>query len=773
MNSLTRLGKAPLRGRADATAGGLVVGFAYDPERPDTRLVVELWVDEHPIALARADLFRPDLLQEGLGDGCHGFVFVPPAGALRSTTTAVVRLANTDTRVGEPLTLRPGSGEALDFRGGVRWEGGTRFSGWLPRRPDEGPLEIRALVEETLVAETLTRPRFGDGLEPEPVHAFDLFLPARFADGRARLVTFVTDRGEEVPGSPVAFLAFEDGLTAHLERQPALASERARLRQFDRYFPAALPFSAIRDWARRFPAPMLPAASKKPVALLLVGTEGIDNSVRSLSGSRQPWVAGAVPTDEGLGFATEDLLEFCRQDAAESDVVVLAYAGTQFHPAALAHFAAAFAQADAPALVYADLFLKPDREKHWPLALPAFDLERLREQAYCARLFALRRDRLLGIVLEDRTSLVDLALAAAERAVAEGQPVVHIPEFLAEVPPLSQADQQAALREALARRVPDAVAEDTAGPRDLFPAVRLRRPPAPGAIDCVIPVCTWSDDLLARLRAGENRLSRFGRVILAGRGEATPRLPEAFDERIHVLTSPGPWNPGRLVEAGIAASAAPFVLVLDPAVEPPTSDVLDELLSRMVEDVAAVAPVLVATEGVIRDRGLVLGARFAPQVVSGLRTDDPSYLETNLVAHEVSALSGTCFLLRRSDFEEVGRIDHTFFGRHLWAADLCLRLRSIDRRITLTSHAFTALTGHPQVQISEKTHLYQRELELFRNKWGFVLENDPFYNPQLTADSLPFSALAWPPRNRSPRTNWPRRESASHVAKDRPSQETT
>ena len=40
-------------------------------------------------------------------------------------------------------------------------------------------------------------------------------------------------------------------------------------------------------------------------------------------------------------------------------------------------------------------------------------------------------------------------------------------------------------------------------------------------------------------------------------------------------------------------------------------------------------------------------------------------------------------------------------------------------------------------------------------RWGDVLMQDPYYNPMLSLDGLPFSALAWPARALNPRFNRP------------------
>jgi hypothetical protein len=42
---------------------------------------------------------------------------------------------------------------------------------------------------------------------------------------------------------------------------------------------------------------------------------------------------------------------------------------------------------------------------------------------------------------------------------------------------------------------------------------------------------------------------------------------------------------------------------------------------------------------------------------------------------------------------------------------------------------------------------------MLRARWGECLADDPYYNPVLSLDPVPFSGLAWPPRSMAPRTN--------------------
>ena len=52
---------------------------------------------------------------------------------------------------------------------------------------------------------------------------------------------------------------------------------------------------------------------------------------------------------------------------------------------------------------------------------------------------------------------------------------------------------------------------------------------------------------------------------------------------------------------------------------------------------------------------------------------------------------------------------------------------------------------------TERAARFERELRNLRARWLHALVDDPFYSPLLSLDSVPFAALAWPPRSLAPR----------------------
>ncbi|MEM4935377.1 MAG: glycosyltransferase, partial [Thermoplasmata archaeon] len=68
--------KRRIKGFLDGIDGQYVFGWAWDPENPEKRLEVVVYVDGVPVAEGVADLYREDLERAGIGDGRHGFRLV-------------------------------------------------------------------------------------------------------------------------------------------------------------------------------------------------------------------------------------------------------------------------------------------------------------------------------------------------------------------------------------------------------------------------------------------------------------------------------------------------------------------------------------------------------------------------------------------------------------------------------------------------------------------------------------------------------------------------
>ena len=90
-------------------------------------------------------------------------------------------------------------------------------------------------------------------------------------------------------------------------------------------------------------------------------------------------------------------------------------------------------------------------------------------------------------------------------------------------------------------------------------------------------------------------------------------------------------------------------------------------------------------------------------------------------------------MIERAKFEAVGGFDAQNLPVDLNDVDLCLRLNArgwqtiCDCRVMLAHHQSASRGGGLRLQ-----KVYRREREYFAGKWGAVIRDDPFFNPNLS-----------------------------------------
>ena len=765
------------------TEGGFA-GYAVDPDDPARRYVIDLLLDGLPLKVARADAFVAELARDGVGDACYGFAFTLPPTALADGAMAEARVANQGTPVGSPIALGGGARDSADPRpsGAVRWLGGLRFSGWC-RATAATRVIVTAVIdgERVVRAEASSWVNVGAQESVSAMRAFDLHLPERLADGRVRRAHFVMENGQEIPPSPLTFVAFADGLQRSLARLGELESERLRSELFDRLVPMSLPFSAYSEWRGRYPS-VVPPTDTYPFALVLIGNGDQKTSVASLRRQNYgEWVLAALPQSQGpMSFEIQLLREFLAGDALACPVVLLMLAGTTLAPDALRRLAGALSARPDAVAAYGDIEISGDPSasprgaksllkgvqraalESWPLAFSAFDYERVLEQGYCAHLIALRRPQVEEALDAGASDLYRVLNSTLDRT--RDVAILHLPGVIGALAPIDTAAASRVLARATsahlkARGVSAKVSSQ--GP-SVLPAVRVMRDGARATTTIIIPVrnkpkllraCLASIEPAARLERAE--------IIVVDNDSSDPemlQLLKDLEQRVLILPVPGPFNFAKINNIAVQKAHTDYICLLNNDVEAVEDKWLGELTGRLAEpDVGAVGAMLLWPSGVVQHGGVVLGASFAATHAFNDRIDkDPGYGDLLRVAHECSAVTAACLLTRRSDYIAVGGMDEVHFPVNFNDVDYCLKLREAGKRIVFTPHArllHSESASRGRDTTPDRAARFERELANLRNRWGQYLLNDPYYNPMLSLDPIPFSGLAWPPRDMSPRLN--------------------
>jgi GT2 family glycosyltransferase len=757
-----------LRSSLELINGCVFTGFVADPTQPTRRFTVELLIDGLVVKTAYADNYVQDFAGLGIGDGCYGFAISIPPAVIEDAQLAEVRIANLGVAVGLPLALGDlrHQVQSQTATSQLRWLGGLRFSGWVSEASNMIPTLLAMVDGEQIMQVTASGwAQADDSINKDrPARAFSFHLPERFADGCVRWLTLSKAHGEALSAGAVPFVAFRDGLLAAIDGFGNLDSERLRGELYDHLIPASLSMSQYDQWRQRFPFPS-GSASSLACAVVMVGTGSTQATLDSLEDqSHARWTACAMDDQGGpTAFEAGAVQAFLADEAADSDFVVFVLTGTVLAPDALQRIAQAFSDFEGTAAVYGDVDILTAEGGIWPLAFSAFDYERLLEQGYCAHLFALRREVADGLVGSRLVTLYRLFDALFDRGLANATRVIHIPGALGTLPSFDRAAASAELRQATASHLKQRrmTAKTTLASAAILPAVRVQRELPAGRTTIIIPI----RDRVALLRSCLETIAPAvekldAEIMIVDNDSTDPAtldfLAEITGGATKVIRVEGPFNFARLNNIAASATRSEFLCLLNNDIKARDADWLEEMLTRMAEpDVGAVGALLMWPSGVVQHGGVVLGANFAATHAFNDRTaNDPGYCDLLRVAHECSAVTAACMLTRRSDYLAVGGMDEMRLSVAFNDTDYCLKLRQAGKRIVFTPHASlvhfeSASRGHDNQR--DRAARFQRELATLRGRWGQVLIDDPYYNPMLSLDAIPFSALAWPPRNMAAR----------------------
>jgi GT2 family glycosyltransferase len=753
-------------GVVDGLHDKLVYGWAIDAERPNSRVVVEVCLDDEPIVCIIADVARSDLIEPltalGAADVCHGFV--ADLGALPSHSAGVIsaRIANTTTPlVGHVRRSQPTAPPAAAINT-VVGDGGLRLHGWAldPADPNR-TLTVRAFVGNDMVAQATANIIFPSMRgHIDGAHGFDLALPASLADGAMHSVRVVDDEGRPLNGSPLTICCALDGLAGLL---PSDADELlvnvADI--YQRHLPRSLPMSAWPEWSARFdregPA-TLPTLS---TAIIITGDADAAQLERTIA-SIQAQHGMTAQTFSGQPFPA--LL--AQALASGSDVIGCVRAGDTLAPHALAYALEGFALPDAK-VVYTD-----SEFEGRPWFKPAWNPDYAFASDYPLDFLLVRSDVAQGLSdIDNAAGFAWDALAAVWHDGATS--IVHVPRVLLRLlSPLNAEEHTArfaAAKHASLAVQPQARLEPLPNaPQGVAWAARRVRHPLPeSARDMTISLVIPTRDRVDLLQRCISSIQRFTdwlklEIIIIDNGsidDETHAYFEAVEKQgVRVLSMPGPFNYADLNNRAIAQANGEIIGLVNNDVEALHDGWLDELICHLLRrGVGAVGAKLLWPNGMVQHGGVLFGVgNLAGHFGNRLADADWGEHGRNQLVQQVSGCTAACLLIRRADFLALGGMDPSAFPVAFNDVDLCLKIRSSGKTIIWTPdakllHSESASRGIEDTPQKKQRAL--REMEFLRKKWGHILLRDPAYHPSLNLDpnSYSFGGFSIPPRSRNPR----------------------
>ena len=192
------------------------------------------------------------------------------------------------------------------------------------------------------------------------------------------------------------------------------------------------------------------------------------------------------------------------------------------------------------------------------------------------------------------------------------------------------------------------------------------------------------------------------------------------------------------------AAETELMVLLNDDMEVRTGGWLNALVDQIVkEDVGAVGAHLCYPNDRIQHVGMVVGVNeTSAHVYHGHPGNSVGYNGYSSIIRNYSAVTGACMATRRSLYEQVGGFDRGF-ATDFNDTDFCLKLRQLGYRIVFTPFA---RLYHFESQTAVRSHQNPDEKALFLSRWQSVIENDPYFNPNLRRDSITFEPFQhiWP-----------------------------
>jgi GT2 family glycosyltransferase len=451
----------------------------------------------------------------------------------------------------------------------------------------------------------------------------------------------------------------------------------------------------------------------------------------------------------GIVAASNDALAI-----AGGEFIVLLDHDDKLHPDALELVDEAIAADPEVDYLYTDED-KIDEAGHHsgPFFKPDWSPERFRTQMYTCHLSVLRRslvEEVGGFDAEFEGSQDwDLILRVSERA----RSVAHVPRILyhwrmletsaagggEEAKPWAFEAGTRALQAHCDRiGLPAVVERDVEHPGvyNLIPRLE-RRPP----VSIVIPT------------AGNSREVRFEQTVLvthcvrsivetstyddyeivcvadtSTRREVLDELRGIARDRVRIVPYDRPFSFSEKINAGAVRSEGEHLLMLNDDMEVIAPDWLQRLVMYSGHPgIGAVGGRLIVEDGRLQHVGVLFeNGGFPGHAYHGFSRDFAGYSNSVLVAQNLLAVTGACLMTPREAFDEVGGLTTTLPVNYN-DIDYCLKLRSIGLRVvydpgTLLYHFESS---------SRSTEVAEWEKKMLLERWGPLIDPDPYSNPNL------------------------------------------
>lgn len=204
------------------------------------------------------------------------------------------------------------------------------------------------------------------------------------------------------------------------------------------------------------------------------------------------------------------------------------------------------------------------------------------------------------------------------------------------------------------------------------------------------------------------------------------------------------FNYSAINNFGVENANGEYILLLNNDTELITADAIEEMLGICERnDVGAVGAKLLYKDNTVQHAGVIIGfGNYAGHIFTMKEDSDYGYMMRAQINCNYNAVTAACLMVSKTDFVKVGGLTEELAvaGNDI---DFCLKLRKTGLLVVYDAfakwhHYESKSRGYETTP--EKKQRYDRELEIFRNRWSDVLKNgDEYYNKNFPITIAPFT----------------------------------
>lgn len=212
---------------------------------------------------------------------------------------------------------------------------------------------------------------------------------------------------------------------------------------------------------------------------------------------------------------------------------------------------------------------------------------------------------------------------------------------------------------------------------------------------------------------------------------------------VTVLRYDHPFNYSAINNYAIRHARGEVLCLLNNDTQVITPEWIEEMLGVLLQPgVGIVGARLWYEDDTLQHGGVIIGAGgTANHAHAFLTRSDSGYFARAQLIQEFSAVTGACLMVRKSLYEQLGGLDEKNLAVAFNDIDFCLRAREAGWRVVWTPYA--ELYHHESKSrgkddTPERKKRMKREGAYMHRRWGHVMGNDPYYNPNLSYERPDF-----------------------------------